>query len=116
MPSRMQAGLLGLTKTVAKELATRNIVCNAIAPGFIASDMTAKIDKKYEEAILKLIPLGVLNGNPNCRQAGRQAGAHACIPLTPACMQHAMARQRRLLGSCATSPWTQAQHTSLARH
>ena len=53
-----QAGVLGLTKTVAKEFSSRNITCNAIAPGFIASDMTAKIDKKYEEAILKQIPLG----------------------------------------------------------
>ena len=54
----MQAGVLGLTKTVAKEFSGRNITCNAVAPGFIASDMTAKIDKKYEEAILKQIPLG----------------------------------------------------------
>lgn len=53
-----QAGVLGLTKTVAKEYAGRNITCNAIAPGFIKSDMTAAIDPKYEESILKLIPLG----------------------------------------------------------
>ncbi len=54
----MQAGVIGLTKTVAREYASRAITCNAIAPGFIASDMTAGIDKKYEEAILKGIPLG----------------------------------------------------------
>lgn len=50
--------MLGLTKTVAKEYAGRNITCNAVAPGFIKSDMTAAIDPKYEESILKLIPLG----------------------------------------------------------
>ena len=54
----MQAGVIGLTKTVAKEYAGRNITCNAVAPGFIASDMTKAIDPKYEEAILKQIPLG----------------------------------------------------------
>ncbi len=53
-----KAGVIGLTKTVAREYAGRAITCNAIAPGFIASDMTAAIDKKYEEQILKGIPLG----------------------------------------------------------
>lgn len=53
-----QAGVLGLTKTFAREFASRNITSNAIAPGFIASEMTAKIDKKYEEQILAQIPLG----------------------------------------------------------
>jgi NAD(P)-dependent dehydrogenase (short-subunit alcohol dehydrogenase family) len=50
--------VIGLTKTVAREYAGRNITCNAVAPGFIASDMTANIDKKYEEGILAQIPLG----------------------------------------------------------
>ena len=53
----VQAGVIGLTKTVAREFAARNITCNAVAPGFIASDMTASIDPKYEEAILGQIPL-----------------------------------------------------------
>jgi 3-oxoacyl-[acyl-carrier protein] reductase len=53
-----QAGVIGLTKTVAREYSSRGITCNAVAPGFIASDMTAAIDKKYEEQILKGIPLG----------------------------------------------------------
>lgn len=56
--SAAKAGVIGLTKTVAREYAGRTITCNAIAPGFIASDMTAAIDKKYEEQILKGIPLG----------------------------------------------------------
>jgi 3-oxoacyl-[acyl-carrier protein] reductase len=49
--------VIGLTKTVAREFAGRNITCNAVAPGFIASDMTAAIDPKYEEGILANIPL-----------------------------------------------------------
>jgi 3-oxoacyl-[acyl-carrier protein] reductase len=56
--SAAKAGVIGLTKTVAREYSSRGITCNAIAPGFIASDMTASIDKKYEEGILASIPLG----------------------------------------------------------
>lgn len=52
-----KAGIIGLTKSVAKELAGRGITCNAIAPGFIETDMTAiLVDKVKESAVLK-IPL-----------------------------------------------------------
>ncbi len=57
----MQAGVIGLTKTVAREFAGRGITCNAVAPGFIASDMTADIDPKYEAGILAQIPLGAIH-------------------------------------------------------
>lgn len=63
--SAAKAGVIGLTKTVAREYSSRGITCNAIAPGFIASDMTASIDKKYEEGILASIPLGEGQG-PLC--------------------------------------------------
>jgi 3-oxoacyl-[acyl-carrier protein] reductase len=53
-----KAGLIGLTKTLARELASRGIRANAIAPGFIASDMTAAMDSKVTEQVLKEIPLG----------------------------------------------------------
>ena len=53
--SAAKAGVIGFTKTVAKELASRGVTANAIAPGFIATDMTA--DLKSDE-ILKFIPLG----------------------------------------------------------
>lgn len=61
--SAAKAGVIGLTKTTAREWAARNITCNAVAPGFIASDMTAAIDPKYEEAILKGIPLSKSPGS-----------------------------------------------------
>jgi len=53
-----KAGVIGLTKSVAREYASRNITVNAIAPGFITSDMTAKLNEETEQAILKTIPLG----------------------------------------------------------
>ncbi|KAF8018560.1 hypothetical protein BT93_H3442 [Corymbia citriodora subsp. variegata] len=56
--SAAKAGVIGLTKTVAKEYASRNINVNAIAPGFIASDMTAKLGEEVEKKILETIPLG----------------------------------------------------------
>ncbi|OVA15376.1 Short-chain dehydrogenase/reductase SDR [Macleaya cordata] len=56
--SAAKAGVIGLTKSVAKEYAGRNINVNAIAPGFIASDMTAKLSEDIEKKILETIPLG----------------------------------------------------------
>jgi len=53
-----KAGLIGFTKTVAREMATRNITCNAVAPGFVPTDLTQSLIKQMEETILKQIPLG----------------------------------------------------------
>lgn len=52
-----KAGVLGLTRSVAKELAGRGVCCNAIAPGFIETDMTADLDEKARGALLAGIPL-----------------------------------------------------------
>lgn len=55
-----KAGVIGLTKTVAKELASRGIRCNAIAPGFIRTDMTDELTESQVESLLSVIPLGAL--------------------------------------------------------
>lgn len=55
--SASKAGLIGLTKSYAKELASRNIRCNAICPGFIQTDMTDALNEKAKEAYLSQIPL-----------------------------------------------------------
>ena len=55
--SASKAGILGFTKSVAKELGTRNIRCNAIAPGFIITEMTDKLPKEVVEGWFKSIPL-----------------------------------------------------------
>ena len=53
-----KAGILGLTKAAAKELAGRDITVNAVAPGYIATDMTAALPEKAREAMLTTIPKG----------------------------------------------------------
>lgn len=52
-----KAGVIGLTKSLAKELASRNINVNAIAPGYIETDMTSKLSETQRQAVLNLIPL-----------------------------------------------------------
>ena len=53
-----KAGLIGLTKSLAQELASRNITVNAVAPGFFATDMTADLDDAQKTGILGSIPMG----------------------------------------------------------
>jgi len=52
-----KAGLIGLTKTVAKELASRNVLANVVAPGFIETDMTAAMPDDAKKALFAQIPL-----------------------------------------------------------
>ena len=55
--SASKAGIIGFTKSVAKELGSRNVRCNAIAPGFIITDMTAKLPEEVRNEWIKAIPL-----------------------------------------------------------
>ncbi len=59
-----KAGMIGLTKSVARELAARNVTCNAIAPGFIQTDMTDKLSDKVKETVLSSIPMKKM-GSPS---------------------------------------------------
>ncbi len=56
--SASKAGILGLTKSLAKELGGRGVTVNAVAPGFVETDMTAKLSDAAREAMLGLVPLG----------------------------------------------------------
>lgn len=58
-----KAGLVGLTKSMARELASRSITVNCVAPGYIVTDMTSELSAEIQEAIKKQIPLGTL-GQP----------------------------------------------------
>lgn len=61
--SASKSGILGITKSVAKELVSLNVRCNAIAPGFIETDMTENLPETVKEDILKSIPMKKM-GNP----------------------------------------------------
>jgi len=64
--------VIGLTKSVAREYSARNITCNAVAPGFIASDMTAELGPEIEAKILNAVPLGA--PQTRCRVRGSAGG------------------------------------------
>jgi 3-oxoacyl-[acyl-carrier protein] reductase len=68
-----KAGLIGMTKAVAQELASRNITANAIAPGFMTSAMTEALNDQQRQGILSRIPLGAMG-------SGEDIGA-ACVYL-----------------------------------
>jgi 3-oxoacyl-[acyl-carrier protein] reductase len=55
-----KAGIIGLTKSVAKELGSRGITCNAVAPGFIETEMTASLPEAMREHVEKTAPIGRL--------------------------------------------------------
>ena len=64
--SASKAGVIGLTKSVAKELAPKGIRCNAVAPGFIATDMT---DNQTDNPLLRMIPLGKMGETEDVAEA-----------------------------------------------
>ena len=56
--SAAKAGLIAFTKTIAREMAVRNITANAVAPGFVPTDLTSVVPQEVQDAMLKQIPLG----------------------------------------------------------
>jgi 3-oxoacyl-[acyl-carrier protein] reductase len=64
-----KAGVIGLTKSLARELASRNITVNAVAPGFIDTDMTRSLSDELKEGLLKQIPLGRLGSADDVAEA-----------------------------------------------
>ena len=64
-----KAGLIGFTKSLARELAARNVTVNCVAPGFIATDMTAVLKDEIKENILKSVPLGVMGESDDIANA-----------------------------------------------
>jgi 3-oxoacyl-[acyl-carrier protein] reductase len=64
-----KAGIIGLTKSVAKELGSRGVTCNAIAPGFIKTEMTERLPEAVKQKLLEQIPLGSLGEPSDVAQA-----------------------------------------------
>ncbi len=67
--SASKAGLIGLTKSIAKELASRSIRVNAVTPGFIGTDMTSHLNDELRQKMLEAIPLGRLGSPEEVAQA-----------------------------------------------
>jgi 3-oxoacyl-[acyl-carrier protein] reductase len=64
-----KAGIIGLTKAVAKELASRGVTCNAIAPGFIKTEMTEVLPEAAKQRLMEAIPMGTLGEPSDVAQA-----------------------------------------------
>lgn len=77
-----KAGVIGLTKAAARELASRGITVNAIAPGFIETDMTAVLPDKVREATVKMIPLGTYGKPEDVAQAAAFLASDAAAYIT----------------------------------
>ena len=104
-----KAGLIGLTKSLAQEMASRNVTVNAIAPGFIDTDMTAGLPQEWKDKLLAAIPL----------EPSRQARRRRCrrsFPRQRRSRLHHRSRpqcqRRHVYVGCRGRPTTQ---TSIAR-
>ncbi len=67
--SASKAGLIGFTKVVARELASRGVTCNAVAPGYIQTPMTESLNEKQREALTAMIPLARLGTSKDIADA-----------------------------------------------
>ena len=78
-----KAGMIGMTKSLAREVGSRNITANCIAPGFIATPMTQALNQKQTEEIAKMIPSAALRkarGDRRRRRLPRQRGGRLTSP------------------------------------
>ncbi len=69
--SASKAGLIGLTMSIAREVASRNVTVNAVAPGFIETAMTAALPQEMRESLIKMIPLGRVGADQDVANAVR---------------------------------------------
>jgi 3-oxoacyl-[acyl-carrier protein] reductase len=81
-----KAGLIGLTKAVAAEVATRNITVNAVAPGFIETAMTETLPEPVRQKILNLIPLGRIGAGKDVASAVRFLASEEAGYITGHCL------------------------------
>ena len=101
-----KAGLLGFTKSLAKELASRAITVNAVAPGFIDTDMTRGLSEEQRAALLGQIPMGRLGTRGGC-------GRRGAVPGVPAGQLHHRgdpARKRRHVHAVGSRSVGRAPH------
>jgi 3-oxoacyl-[acyl-carrier protein] reductase len=82
-----KAGIIGFTKSVAREVASRGIRVNAIAPGYIATDMTAKLSDEAREAVLSQIPLPRLGEPDDVARAVRFLCSDEASYITGVCLR-----------------------------
>jgi 3-oxoacyl-[acyl-carrier protein] reductase len=77
-----KAGLIGLTMAVAREVASRNITCNAVAPGFIETAMTSALGEEFKQNATKMIPLGRVGTPGDVAQAVCFLASHEASYIT----------------------------------
>jgi 3-oxoacyl-[acyl-carrier protein] reductase len=77
-----KAGLIGLTKTVARELAPRGVTCNAVAPGFIDTAMTQALSEDVKKSLYAQIPMGRLGTSDDVANAVRFIASDAAAYIT----------------------------------
>ena len=108
-----KAGLIGMSKSIAKELASRNVTVNLVAPGFIDTDMTAVLPEAAREALLKSIPMGRLGQSEDvaravaffaAEEAGYITGQVLCVDGGMAA-RALSARRSRMWPPIPLTPW-----------
>ncbi|MEG1605890.1 MAG: 3-oxoacyl-[acyl-carrier-protein] reductase [Clostridia bacterium] len=82
--SAAKAGLIGLTKAIAREVASRGITCNAVAPGFVKTDMTAAMNEQALEAALAEVPMGRIGEAEDIAEAVAFLASDAAAYITGA--------------------------------